>query len=389
MSNLRPALSKKLSRSIMLLAIPLFVVVLGSFYRYANDLIHKEAMERSTTILNVTVQLVENYLSTIEMAARSNVWMFEENFNPDSLQVVSRRIVSLNKSVISCSVGTEPYAFPQSGRYFSVYSVNEGDTIITETEPEFEYFEKNWYKTPMRTGRPCWINPFSDFNVGVINHHDAVGSYCMPLRPNGDRITGVVSVDFSFQKLRETVLATHHPYPSSYYMLLGPAGGYLIHPENNLLFKKTIFSATDSVKHPDVHALGKEMTGGRHGTMHVTLDEEPCHVCYAPVPGTGWSLALVCHEDDVLEDYNHLLLVMIAFVIVGILLISWMARRVVQHNIGRINDLMEATKKIADGNYDTVLPVSDHKDIVGRLQNAFREMQLAIISSIIKSLLPR
>jgi signal transduction histidine kinase len=377
--EIRRTLSKRLSRSIMVLAIPLFVLALGVFYRHANVLLHKEAMERSTTILNTTMQLVENYLSTIKTAANANVAMMEDHFDPDSLQVISRRIVHLNRSVLSCSISTEPDVFPQVGKYFSVYSVNDGDSILTVLEPEFEYFEKNWYKKPMEAGRPCWINPFSDFNEGVINHHDAVGSYCIPLRPQGRRIVGVVSVDFSFQKLRETVLATHHPYPSSYYMLLGPAGGYLRHPETSLLFKTTIFLANDSVEHPDIHALGHEMTAGHHGTTHVTFNGELCHVCYAPVSDTGWSLALVCHEDDVLEDYNHLTIVMIVIVVIGMLLIFWITKRVVRRNIGPLDELMDATEKIADGDYDTLIPETRHKDVVGKLQNAFRQMQQAIV----------
>lgn len=363
----------------MVLAIPLFVLALSVFYRHANTLLHREAMERSTTILNATVQLVCNYLSTIETAARANVALMEDHFTPDSLQVISRRIVHLNRSVLSCSISTEPDEFPQLGKYFSVYSVNDGDSVITVLEPEFEYFEKNWYKKPMQQGKPCWINPFSDFNAGTINHHDAVGSYCIPLRPKGSRIRGVVSVDFSFQRLRETVLATHHPYPSSYYMLLGPAGGYLIHPETSLLFKTTIFLATDSVSHPDIIALGREMTAGHRGTTHVTFDKEPCHVCYAPVSDTGWSIALVCHEDDVLKDYNHLTVVMIAIVIIGMLFIMWSTKRVVRRNIGPINELMDATEKIAEGDYGTLIPETRHKDVVGKLQNAFRKMQLAIV----------
>ena len=380
MSNLKRTFSKRLSRTIMLLAVPLFVLLLSVFYRHANHLLHEEAMERSETILSTTEQLVENYLSAIETAAQSNAWMIEEHFNPDSLQVVSRRIVSLNRSVLSCSISTEPDVFPEYGSSFSVYSVNDGDTVVTVMEPEFEYFEKNWYKKPMQLGRPCWINPFSDFNAGTINHHDAVGSYCIPLRPKGSRIMGVISVDFSFQKLRETVLATHHPYPSSYYMLLGPAGGYLIHPQTNLLFKNTIFSANDSVAHPDIIALGREMTAGHTGTTHATFDGVLCHVCYMPVADTGWSLALVCHEDDVLVDYNHLTIVMLVIVVIGILLIWWLTRRVVQHNIGPVNELMEATKQVTEGNYETLIPLSKHKDVVGKLQNAFRGMQQALIS---------
>jgi signal transduction histidine kinase len=379
-SIIRRTLSKRLSRTILVLAVPLFVLSLGAFYQYARDLLHKEAVERSRTILSTTERLVENHLNKIETAARTNVWMLEESFTPDSLSALSHRIVSLNRTVLSCSVATEPDAFPDYGNSFSVYSVQEGDTVVTSIEPEFEYFQKNWYKKPLQSGRPCWINPFSDFTEGTINHHDAVGSYCVPLRPHGDRIEGIISVDFSFETLRKTVLATHHPYPSSYYMILGPSGGYLIHPESSLLFKKTIFTATDSVEHPDVIALGRAMTGRKHGMMHVKLDNVLCHVNYMPVSDTGWSIALVCHDDDVLADYNHLTIILIAFIVVGMLGIAWITRRVVQRNIRPLNELMVATEKVSEGNYDIEIPPTDHKDVIGKLQNAFRRMQQALIS---------
>ena len=379
-SVIRRTLSKRLSRTIFLLAVPLFVLTLGVFYQYARDLLHKEAVERSRTTLSTTERLVENHLNKIETAAKASVWMLEESFTPDSLTVLSNRIVRLNRTVLSCSVATEPDAFPDYGKSFSVYSVHDGDSVVTSVEPEYEYFQKNWYKTPKQTGHPCWINPFSDFTEGTINHHDAVGSYCVPLRPHGDRIEGVISVDFSFQTLRKTVLATHHPYPSSYYMLLGPAGGYLIHPESSLLFKKTIFTATDSVEHADIIALGKAMTGRQYGTMHVKLDDVLCHVTYMPVSDTGWSIALVCHDDDVLADYNHLTIILVVFIIIGMLVIGWITRRVVQSNIRPLNELMAVTEKVAEGNYDTEIPPTDHKDVVGKLQNAFRQMLHALKS---------
>ena len=378
--QIRRTFSKRLSRTIILLAIPLFMLSLGSFYQYARVLLHKEALQRSRTILSTTERLVENYLSAIETAAKSNAWLLEENFTPDSLPALSRRIVKLNGSVLSCSVAAEPDAFPEQGSNFSVYSVREGDSIITALEPEFEYYQKNWYKKPIQLGAPCWINPFSDFTEGLINHHDAVGSYCIPLRPHGNRIEGVVSVDFSFQTLRKTVLATHHPYPSSYFMLLGPAGGYLIHPESNLLFKKTIFTATDSVEHPDIIALGRAMTSGKHGMMHVSFDDVLCHVTYMPVGDTRWSLALVCHDEDVLADYNHLAVLLIIFVIMGMVVIAWLTRKVVRRNIQPLNELMEATTRVSKGDYDTEIAPTSNKDIIGNMQNAFRNMQKALIS---------
>jgi signal transduction histidine kinase len=198
---------------------------------------------------------------------------------------------------------------------------------------------------------------------------------------NGQRpIAGVVSSDFSFNRLAERILATEHPYPGAYYMLIGTDGRYLVHPETRLLFKKTIFSETDPVSHPDVMALGQEMTLGKEGTMHVTIDDALCHVSYAPIPGTNWSLALVCPDKEILADYHYLGYLLIGLVILGLFLIRWLTYRVVKQNIKPVNQLLEITEKITEGNYDEVIPRSDRKDAIAKMQNGFADMQQSIIT---------
>ena len=385
------SLSKKIGITIVVLAVPIFVISLNSFYSQVRELLHREAVERSYSYLNTTMQRMVNYMNRVEMAARSNAWLLEENFNPDSLQVMSRRIVRLNPSVQSCSVSTEPDVFPEYGHYFSVYSVNEGDTIYTVSEPDFEYFERIWYKTALQTGKASWVDPFSDFSEGSIDYDNAVASYCIPLRPKlpnshqptaggRERIAGVVSTDFSFNRLADAVFATEHPYPSAYFMMIGEGGRYLIHPNANNLYKKTIFTEIDSIEHPDVIALGHEMIAGKRGTMHVTFDKDLYHVCYAPVPGTHWSLALVSLDDDVLIGYMHLTYLVILLIVIGLIGIVWLTSMVVRHNIRPINQLLEATNEIANGHIDNVIPPSNGKDVVSQLQNAFRQMQQSLIS---------
>lgn len=380
MNKQHRTLSKRLSRSIIWSAVPIFLFAIGMFYNHANELIENDAVERSSNILNNTVLHVERHINAVETAAKSNLWMLETNFTPDSLIYISRRIVTLNPSVLSCSVSTEPDIFPEYGRYFSVYSVNEGDSVTTMIESDYDYFDKIWYRKAVQTGKPCWVEPFSDYSEGNINHHDAVASYCIPIRPGRERIAGVVSADFSFQKLAKTINNTEHPYPSSYYMLIGSDGRYLIHPESSLLFKKTIFSNTDAMTNPDIIALGREMTEGKQGNMHVTMDNELYHICYAPIRGTSWSLALIIPEDEVLKDYRHMTYVMIAVIIIGLIFIRWLTGRVVKKNIMPVNQLLDATKRIAEGNYYDIIPITKRKDIISKLQNAFREMQLAIIA---------
>ena len=163
MNKPRFTLSRKLSLGILLMAVPIFIASLGVFFYYSRNLLHDTVTEHANSILNTTMQNVVNYMGVVANAANTNEWLLEENFNPDSLQAITQRIVTLNRSVVSCSVGTEPGMFPQYGKFISVYTVNDGDTIYTVRESDYDYYNKLWYKTARSTGKACWINPFSDY----------------------------------------------------------------------------------------------------------------------------------------------------------------------------------------------------------------------------------
>ena len=298
------SLSSKLSLSILILAVPIFLTVLGLLFLQSRHLIKKEAAEQASSMLETTTQRVCRYLTTVETATNINEWLLMEHLQPDSLLAYSRRIVQLNVNVNGCSITTEPGIFPQYGRYFSAYSVRNGDSITTVREAEYEYFEKPWYKTPHMLGKACWIDPFDDFNEGTLSSPELIASYCKPLHDTDGRFTGIISTDLSLRQLAETILA-EHPYPHSYFFMIGEKGHYFVHPDSARLFKQTIFSGTDPRQQADHIALGHEMTAGNHGNMRVVIDGNPCLVCYQPVTGTPWSIALVCPDSDILKDYYH------------------------------------------------------------------------------------
>ena len=386
------SLSRKLSVRILLMAVPIFILSLGLFYLQSSYLIRKEADERSNSILRAVVQRVSNYMSTIEVSTNANVWLLEENFHPDSLLSISQRIVRLNPHILSCSVSAEPGVFesvgtrrvasvPSASTYgknFSVYTVNEDDTITSVIETDYEYADKPWYKVPLNKGKACWIEPFNGHTEGTINHNEAVATYCHPLRSEQGDFIGVISTDFSFSRMAKTIIDTEHPYPGAYFVLLGGDGRYFIHPDTTRLFRKTIFTDADPHQDADLIALGYQMIDGKQGTMHITADGRRCHVCYHPVPGTDWSLAMVCPESEILKGYHRLAYVIIFLILAGLVVMMWMSQRVVRRNIRPVNKLLGYTKLIAEGHYDRMIPQSDKKDDIGKLQNSFAAMQRAL-----------
>ncbi len=372
-THIRQSLSLKLSVGFLLTAILIFVASLGLLYIESIHIIQQEAKERTMAELTTSLQRIQRYLATIETATNANTWIVEQNLQPDSLLEFSRRVVLLNRHVNGCSITTEPFFFPQYGRYFSAYSIVRGDSVVTEREGEYEYFEKDWYKAPKTLGKACWIEPFNDYNEGTLYTQELIASYCRPLYKD-NQFVGVISTDLSLRQLAKAVEGTS-PYPNSYYMMLGKEGHYYIHPDSARLFHSTIFNDVDPGEQPELITLGYEMTAGKQGTIAVKDKGETYQVCYQPISGTNWSLALVVPESEILLSYHKLTLVIILLVIVGLIAIVLLCRRVVNHAIKPLSKLLELSQQISVGHYDIQIAHSNRRDAVGRLQNSFATMQ--------------
>ena len=335
--HIRQSLSMKLSFSILLMTVPVFIVALGILFVQSRNNIRRQAVEHANSVLNTTAQRVIRYLNTVETATNANDWLVTENLTPEGLLDLSRHIVQMNANVSGCSITMEPNLFPQFGRFFSAYSVRKGDSITTVRESEYEYFDKVWYKTPRTLGKACWVDPFDDFNEGTLSADGMITSYCKPLYQDG-RFIGVISSDLSLQQLAE-VINIEKPYPHAYFMLVGGDGQYYVRPDS------------------------------------IPADDEPSMVNYCPVEGTDWSLALVCPEKDILQSYYQLTNIVILLLGIGLLLILWLCHRIVTHAIRPLKQLEAQSQRIAAGQYDEQIAHTSRRDAVGRLQNSFAAMQ--------------
>ena len=347
MFSIRRSFSAKLSLGILLLAAPIFVISLGMLFTQSRQMIRSEATGHANSVLNATMQRIYRNLATIETATEANSWLITQYMQPDSLLALSHRLVQINPHIDACSISTEPDVFPKYGRYFSAYSVKEGDSVTTVIEEKYEYFEKVWYEKPRIQGKPCWVVYYDDADSLELTLDGMVASYCKPIYDNGGRFLAVITTDLSLLRLSKVISAEEKPYPHSYFMMVENDGRYFIHPDSTKLFKQTLFNGVDPQQQPDLITLGHEMTKGNQGHMQVVINGDPCLVCYQPVPGTTWSLALVCPDSDVLKSYHQLTYIIIPLLIVGLIIIIILSHRAVKQAIHPLNQLLEKTQSIA------------------------------------------
>ena len=378
MRRVSRSLTAKLTIAITAVSLVVFVVTSVVLSRQSSRMIKQEAAQRSGAVLNSTMQLVRNQLGVIETAVNSNAWLAEENYTAEGLESVARRLRWLNRNTYGVTVAAVPDAFADKGRYYSIFARMEGDSLIVQREPEYDYTAEEWYSAAIKAGKGVWAGMFNDETKGLVNPDRTLAIYTRPFYVNGQP-AGVVSAGLSFRKLNELIHSANHPYPHAYFVILGGDGRYLIHPDSTRLFHKTIFADRDLTANKDAIALGHEMTAGRTGVAHLELNGALSHVGYAPIPGTDCSLALVCPESDIEKNYNRMLLFAMLFNLLGIVFIVLLCRWGVHRALAPISHLRDKAKRIAADhrNVETIEP-SNRIDTVGRLQNSFAAMQQSI-----------
>ena len=373
MGRIRHSLSSKLGVSILFLSILVFVASLGVMFVQSRLMLRKKATERVVSVLDNTVQRVRACMNRVETATNSNGWMALEYLHPDSLLAITHHVVQVNPHVNGCSITTEPDVFPELGP-FSAYSIREGDSVMTAREAAYDYYNQVWYKLPKTQARPCWTDPFNDYNDNSLYTKNIIASYCKPLYSDDGRFLGVISTDLSFKHLKETIV-DKQPYPSTYFALVNSEGRYIIHPDSTKEFNKTIFEDLNAETQPDLVALGHEMTTGGKGNMRVTVNGTSCLICYQPIPDTKWCLALVIPDREILQTYYRLAYVIMALIVIGLIVILLITWRIVGQSIKPLSQLLWQSQFIAQGNYDVHIAHTERRDAVGRLQNSFATMQ--------------
>ncbi|MCR5710271.1 MAG: SpoIIE family protein phosphatase [Bacteroidales bacterium] len=381
---IRQSLPTKLILWIAILAGLVFLASLGFLFTQSRKSVRQEAINRAEQVLDNTVQRVTNILDQVEVATRNIDWLPPRHLDsPDSMYIYSRRILELNPDLNGCSISFEPYYFPHEGKYFSIFSYNDNGTILTTQEgnENYEYFNFDWYQMSKLLDRPCWTEPYLDYNPDNIYSPEMIASYCTPIKDSEGRYIGTFSTDISLSWLSETISAVK-PYPHSYSIMTGRGGTFFVHPDSTKLVYQTIFTETLDHPDPDRFELGKAMQAGKEGMKELTIDGEDCYVFYKPLATTGWSVGIVCPVSDILSGYRRLRSAALVIVLLGLILMLDLIGRVIRHELQPLGQLTEQARTIASGDFNEELPDEGRIDEIGQLTQSFTGMQHSLVKYI-------
>ena len=379
----RRKLSVRVSLWVVTFAAIIFNVALGFFFVQAREAVRQEAINRATQILNNTSLRVDSILNRVEVASAMTKWLvLRHPEEPDSMYVYSRSMLLNNPDFYNCSIAFEPYYFKEKGRYFSAYTKHVGDSLrtIQGGSESYQYFFMDWYLMPMLLNKPCWTEPYMDYDVAT-NTSEMLTSYSQTITNRQGAVIGVINTSLSLNWLSQNI-SSIKPYPNSYSIMIGRGGTYFVHPDSTKISRQTIF--TSAMEEPDTAlvALGHAMQRGEEGMKRMHIYGEDSYVFYKPLGQTGCSMAIVCPESDIFGGFDRLRNSVRTIVLVGLLLMLFFFIRIITRELRPLHRLAKGAETIASGNFDTKLPELKREDEIGQLSTSFDNMQQSLVKYI-------
>jgi len=365
----------RLSFLILVTTSLIFIGLFGYYYAFSRQLIEDKIEEDATHLAQATANRIDKVLGATEKIPE-DLSVFMEYLTPETegLSAVIKNLLENNDEIYGTAVAFEPYAYNRDMKCFAPYFYKDNGKIAS-TNISYEYFSWDWYQIPRELGRASWIEPYFDEGAGNI----LMSTYALPFYQGvGEerKLKGIVTVDISLSWLKE-IVSSIKMGKTGYAFLISKTGTFVTHPNSDLIMNESIFGIAEARGDNSLREIGRDMIAGKSGFARSVdmISGVEGWMAYAPLSSSGWSLAVIFPESEVMADITRLNQRVIFLGIGGFLLlyfiIIWIARGITRP----LRDLTEAAATIAGGNLDAVLPSIRTKDEVGRLASSFYTMK--------------
>lgn len=360
----------------------IFMSVLGYNYYRSRAVLEKELEKNAANLALSLANRVETELVSVSKVAEGMARSLETSgYDESALHALLRETLVDNSGIYGCGAAFEPYAFRKDSNRYALYYFRKNGTVesvrLDRTYGSLPYYYWDWYQIPFELGRQEWSEPY--FDEGGANQ---LMMTCSVPVFHGDGIArnvrGIVTADVSIDSLTKLVSSTK-VLRTGYAALLSRHGVILAHPLKQTIMNETFFSIAEERRDPGLRTIGKKMIRGESGfVFYRSILGVRSWMYYTPIRSTGWTLAVVFPETELMEEITNLTLVMTVIGFCGITLLC-AAVFFISRSITRpLTSLVETSRMIAAGNFDLDLPAIERHDEVGVLTSSFRTMVISL-----------
>lgn len=279
---------------------------------------------------------------------------------------------SIEQSLISFATQTEgaicayirynpDFTEPTSGLFLTRNTTDEAFQSVTPTD--FSIYDKTdmahvgWYYTPVNNGKPTWMSPYLNENVGIY-----MISYVVPLYVNGESV-GIIGMDIDFTTIQD-VSVTQNTYETYNPIILDSSKAVMYSP---LADFGTELSAMDESGTSSLVDLLDSGSGS--GYCSITLNGTKKMAAFSKLKN-GMTLVATADTSELWQG-SRMLTITIAITILCVAVASGAIAAFISTRMTKpVKTLIDASRKIADGELDVVVKRTS-KDDIGDLAESF------------------
>ncbi|MBF0528165.1 MAG: SpoIIE family protein phosphatase [Deltaproteobacteria bacterium] len=377
-----------------------FVLVLGKAYLTTRDLIDQESKKHMSNLaISLAASLEQRFRAITKISQGLATVLDTQEWDSRILHQLLYQNLQRNPEIYGMTITFKPHAYKSDQKYYSVYYYRNGSGIRSTFlgSDSYNYFQMDWYILPKELQKPAWTEPYFDEGGG----EELMCTYGVPFYSQdpitkSNQFLGITTADISLKWLSDFINSADTG-EKGYAFLITETGRFIVHPQERLIMRDTIFSLAEEAGQPQLRDLGRKMiqpAGGEdtgqpqsknlgrkmiqptagYERISSVLSPGPAVVAFSKVPSTGWSVAVVLPEEELfaeLNRHNHRTVLMaVAGICLLLVVILFIARSVT----GPIRSMVAATSKIAEGDLNVDLSGIRSRDEVGRLAAAFTHM---------------
>jgi len=264
-----------------------------------------------------------------------------------------------------------------SGHGTLYHSYVKGGKINTVSWKEQDFIkDREWVNFAIQKGKIHWTEPY--ISIDPEGNKLLSTTVSVPFKFKGStKFNGVIATSGNLSALREYMNSLEFE-SNGKYLLTSAKGTYLIHPDPNIEFKKTIFELANDIHSPQLKYAGEQVKKGQSGFVVMpkssVYNSEVVFV-YMPIPKTNWSSFLVYSSDNFYKPVKKFQLIMISVTIIGVLLLILLINWICKFTTNPIVELAHVADKYGKGDFSAQLPPIKSNDEVGILTQAFYNMK--------------
>ncbi|MBO6087984.1 SpoIIE family protein phosphatase [bacterium] len=272
------------------------------------------------------------------------------------------------------------YILPRHGELangiFYYSSVKNGEIHTLKWKETGFAKNREWLTYALKTGEIHWTEPYmaEDQNGDKL----LSSSVSIPFKFKGSSDwDGVIGTSGNLDAMRDW-LNNYEFEANGKYLLTSAKGLYLIHPDKNIEFKKTISELADEIHSKQLKYVSEQVQKGESG--FITMPKSSVHkgevvFVYSPIPKTNWSSYLVYSSENFYKPVKHFQLILLSVTVFGVFLLILFINWICKFTTNPIVKLSHIAEKYGKGEFEAELPPVTANDEVGILTQAFYSMR--------------